>query len=165
VSGDTTEDALARLDEDVLQHDPSTVIVFLGGNDALYRYFEQIENAAEEQGLLEQLQAIIVFFLGSLFGMDALSEEETFNNIETIVEEIQSTGAVVILVGFSGEPFNSNLSDEYQAVAAETGAILVPNALDGIIGNLSLMSDLVHPNDQGYDILANRIYGALACVS
>jgi lysophospholipase L1-like esterase len=35
VSGDTTEAALARLDADVLAHDPRIVIVGLGGNDFL----------------------------------------------------------------------------------------------------------------------------------
>ncbi len=35
VSGDTTEAALARLDPDVLSHDPRIVIVGLGGNDYL----------------------------------------------------------------------------------------------------------------------------------
>lgn len=35
VSGDTTEAALARLDADVLSHDPRIVIVGLGGNDFL----------------------------------------------------------------------------------------------------------------------------------
>ena len=35
VSGDTTEAALARLDADVLSHDPRVVIIGLGGNDYL----------------------------------------------------------------------------------------------------------------------------------
>lgn len=35
VSGDTTDSALARLDDDVLAHDPRIVIVGLGGNDYL----------------------------------------------------------------------------------------------------------------------------------
>lgn len=37
VSGDTTADALARLDRDVLSKDPRLVIVFLGGNDFLQK--------------------------------------------------------------------------------------------------------------------------------
>jgi acyl-CoA thioesterase-1 len=36
VSGDTTEAALARMDEDVLAHNPRIVIVGLGGNDFLH---------------------------------------------------------------------------------------------------------------------------------
>ncbi|HEX2060611.1 MAG TPA: arylesterase, partial [Thermoanaerobaculia bacterium] len=37
VSGDTTEDALARIERDVLARDPRIVIVGLGGNDYLRR--------------------------------------------------------------------------------------------------------------------------------
>lgn len=37
VSGDTTTNALNRLDGDVLAHDPQIVIVFLGGNDMLLK--------------------------------------------------------------------------------------------------------------------------------
>jgi acyl-CoA thioesterase-1 len=37
VSGDTTESALARIDDDVLARDPRIVIVGLGGNDFLRR--------------------------------------------------------------------------------------------------------------------------------
>ncbi len=37
VSGDTTESALARIESDVIAHDPRIVIVGLGGNDFLRR--------------------------------------------------------------------------------------------------------------------------------
>jgi acyl-CoA thioesterase I len=37
IAGDTTDSALARIDQDVLAHDPRIVIVGLGGNDFLRR--------------------------------------------------------------------------------------------------------------------------------
>ncbi len=37
VSGDTTQDALNRIDRDILQRDPRMVIVEFGGNDFLHR--------------------------------------------------------------------------------------------------------------------------------
>jgi lysophospholipase L1-like esterase len=36
VSGDTTGEALERIEEDVLAYDPDMVVVFLGGNDVLH---------------------------------------------------------------------------------------------------------------------------------
>jgi acyl-CoA thioesterase I len=164
VPGDTTADALARLNEDVLRYNPSTVIVFLGGNDILYRYYDRLSRTAENRNLQDVLVDIINRLFGKVPEGNIITEEETFNNLQTIVTEIQSTGAMVILVGLSGRPFDSNVSADYQRVAEETGAILVPDALNGIVGIPSRMSDLIHPNDRGYDILANRIYGALACV-
>ena len=51
--GDTTGDLLARLKRDVLSHNPTTVLVFIGGNDYLYgvprtRFAEQLEAIASQ---------------------------------------------------------------------------------------------------------------------
>ena len=49
-SGDTTGSALARLDNDVLAHDPRIVIVLLGGNDFLRRI--PVEQAFDNLGTI-----------------------------------------------------------------------------------------------------------------
>ncbi len=53
VSGDTTSEALQRLQSDVLSRDPRLVIVLLGGNDALQKVnpdttFANIENIVDQ---------------------------------------------------------------------------------------------------------------------
>ncbi len=164
VSGDTTRDALARLEDDILSEDPSTVIVFLGGNDILRHIFEEartnpllfalrddLEEAAENEGYeFEEVPLI--------------SRSETFDNIEEIVERIQDTGAEVILVGLDLAPLSRSVDDEYASVAARTGAVLVPDIYDGVFGRSQLMDDLVHPNSAGYDIFASRIAPRLECL-
>jgi len=163
VSGDTTEEALARLQRDVLNYDPATVIVWLGGNDFLARYYQEIENQTQDT-FLERLIAAFFEFIGKdPRNEDVITEDETFANLETIVERIQDSGAVVVLVGMDGEPVEDNLNARYQAVAEETGAIYVEDVMDGIIGRPSLTSDLIHPNNAGYELVARRIYPAVAC--
>ena len=54
VSGDTTENALARLDKDVLSRDPRIVIVGLGGND----YLQSIPIATTEANLRSAIEQI-----------------------------------------------------------------------------------------------------------
>ena len=54
VSGDTTQDALARLDTDVLARDPRIVIVGLGGND----YLRSIPISATEANLRSIIRKI-----------------------------------------------------------------------------------------------------------
>ena len=39
----------------------------------------------------------------------------------------------------------------------EKAAALVPDILGGIIGHGDLMSDAIHPNGQGYEIMADRL--------
>ena len=49
----------------------------------------------------------------------------------------------------------------YQELANDTGAILIPNIFEGIMGNRKLMSDPIHPNDEGYRLIAERFYEAM----
>lgn len=126
--GETTADAMRRLDRDVLQHDPRIVIVLLGGNDFLQRSPMQ----------------------------------QAFANLDTIVQKIQETGALVVLVGMKGLiPFMDSYSGEYKRVAKARGAVYVPNVLSGIIDSPKLKGDQVHPNGAGYKIIAERIYAAV----
>ena len=124
ISGNTTEDALNRVDADVIARNPDIVIVFLGGNDILQN----------------------------------VNETVTRDNLTEIVERIQANDTAVIIVGSYRDTFISQMETMYRAVALETGAIFVPNALLGILGRPSLLSDPVHPNDTGYDIVADRIW-------
>ncbi len=163
VSGDTTRDALLRLDDDVIDKDPEVVIVWLGGNDILQRYYEDVFTGAQNPGLADTLRLILLRITGKLPEPQGITEAETFENITEVVTRIQDSGAVVVLVGFSGGVFDSGLENMYREVALETGALYVPNVLRNIIGRPSLMSDLVHPNNSGYRIVAERIAGYVSC--
>ena len=43
----------------------------------------------------------------------------------------------------------------------QTGSVFVPNILGGILTNGKLRADQVHPNAEGYKIIAERVYGKL----
>lgn len=164
VSGDTTQDALDRLQRDVLSRDPSVVIVWLGGNDILQRYYEDVFRGAENPNLIEAIRIVLLRITGKLPEPSGISEDETFENLTDIIERIQAQGAITIVVGFSGGVFDSKLEGRYEDVAQETNSLYVPNALNGVIGRPALMSDLVHPNNIGYGIVADRILPLLSCV-
>lgn len=125
VSGDTTGDALARLERDVLAEDPRVVLVCLGGNDMLR-------------------------------GMPA---DQQFENIRTIVRRIQEKGALVVLIGTEGFKILSpvDYGARYQALARETGAVYVPDLMEGVLTDPALMADRIHPNAKGYTKIARRI--------
>lgn len=124
VNGDTTSEALRRLERDVLAKDPWIVIVELGGND-----------------LLQQV-----------------SGRETRENLDRIVQRCLDSGAIVVLVHCKfGILFSDPYWETHQEISEERGTALVRNALRGILGNRSRMSDRVHPNDAGYALLAERV--------
>lgn len=128
VSGDTTEDALRRLREDVLEKNPRIVIIGLGGND----FLRQVPLSATEA------------------------------NLRAIVQQIHDAGAMVVLLGFRFPTFGPKYEDMYERVANETGCLLVEDVLDGILNNPKLKSDEIHPNADGYALVAERVAGPLA---
>jgi acyl-CoA thioesterase I len=124
VSGNTTRDALQRLDRDVLAHNPKLVVITLGANDSL----QQIPLA------------------------------ETLANMEKIIKRIKVRGAMVVWaevqVGILGDPY----IDDFKALARREHILLIPNILDGIFDKPQYKYDQIHPNAEGYKIMADRIY-------
>lgn len=57
--------------------------------------------------------------------------------------------------------FGILMSDPYiethESIAKSRGALLVKNTLRGILANPSRMSDRIHPNDEGYALIATRV--------
>ena len=91
VSGDRTEDALARLSEDVLRENPWMVIVALGGND----FLKKVPKTVTEQNLKEiiaqvQAQKAITVILGMNLG---LFTDEYLESTETI--KLESTETIL----------------------------------------------------------------------
>jgi acyl-CoA thioesterase I len=82
VSGDTTQDALARLDTDVLARDPRIVIVGLGGND----YLRSIPISATEANLRSIIRKIhdahaMVVLLGFRFPSLNVNYEDMYDRV------------------------------------------------------------------------------------
>jgi acyl-CoA thioesterase-1 len=123
VNGDTTADALRRLDGDVLRHDPRIVIVTLGANDFLRR----------------------------------TPEEETLANMEAIIDRIQEKGAMVVWAAVKTGFFGDAYQKDFKALAARKRIVLIPDILGGILFDPRYKYDQVHPNREGYRIMAERI--------
>ncbi len=114
-----------------------------------------------EQDVLAHDPQVALVLLGGNDILQRIPKTDTIRNLRTIVKNIQEQGAIVILIGVQGGVFTDALADDFRAIAAETGAAYVPNILRGIIGNPFLSSDAVHPNAEGYRIMAQRILPAL----
>lgn len=104
---------------------------------------------------------IVILLIGGNDILQRLPVDQMFINIKSIVTQLQSSGAKVILVGLRNDVFGVDYESRYRNVATETGAAYVPGVLDGILGSPSLSADAVHPNDAGYQIVADRIFPVL----
>jgi acyl-CoA thioesterase I len=127
VSGNTTSEALERIEEDVLSKDPKIVIVLLGGNDYLRRVDRKV----------------------------------TFSNLQKIVDMIHQKGSMVLLLGVRGGLLKDNYKDDFDVFAKRNNIAYVPNVLDDILGNEELMFDQVHPNEKGYEVIAEKVLPVL----
>ena len=95
-----------------------------------------------------------------LGGNDALKRvplEETFSRLGAIIDQLDETGAAVILVGVRGGLFADRYRSEFERLAREKQVNYVPDILNGIFGDPRLMSDPIHPNDERNARVADRL--------
>ena len=123
VDGDTTVDALNRIQSEVLEKNPRLVIVEFGGNDFLKK----------------------------------VPMQDSVANMKEMVALIQKKGAMVAIADASAGFFLKSYRAEFSKIAYECGAIFIPGILGGILTNPGLKSDFLHPNEEGYKMIAQRI--------
>lgn len=82
-------------------------------------------------------------------------------NLVKGIQRIQAAGAMVVLGGIDIPLYGKGYAKMYDAVARQTGSVLIPNILEGIFGSPDLMSDSIHPNDKGYETMAGYFYNTL----
>jgi len=122
VSGNTTADGLARL-EQALQPAPRVVLLCLGGND----------------------------------GLRSVPAEQTFTNLAAMIDRCHQTGAFVVLLGVRSVGLTDKNAKRFEQLAKTKRVLLVPNILDGILFDPRFMADQIHPNDQGYGKIVERL--------
>jgi lysophospholipase L1-like esterase len=113
------------------------------------------------EDVLARSPRIVLITLGGNDLKNGVDRDTAFKNLKTIIEAIQSAGGLVILGGVKFIILDKGYGDMYKKLAKETGIILVPNVLKGLIGKDKYMSDPIHPNGEGYAIMAKRFYEAM----
>lgn len=150
-----------------------------GGNDFVSKLEEQtgrtIINLGESgdttaDGLerldqvLEQDPQVVLLLLGGNDAIKNIPLEETKQNLSLIIEEIHSSGAVVVLLGVRSGLLSDSYKNMYEDLAKEHGTAFVSNVLSGVFGRANLMSDPIHPNNAGYQVIADRVAPVLGAV-
>ncbi|MCF7812431.1 arylesterase [Candidatus Gracilibacteria bacterium] len=130
VSGDTTRDGLARLEDIFTETHPEIVIVALGANDALQRFPVQ-----ETQEYLRKILRIIQEYDAKILLVGILPPPTR---------------------GFS---YISAFETMYENLAREFDAVLMPSLLSGVMMRSEYnLADNMHPNEKGYRIIAENLW-------
>lgn len=114
-----------------------------------------------DQDVLSHAPRVVFITLGGNDLKNRIPKITAFKNLKIIVEKIQDEGALVVIGGINIPFWGKGFGEAYENLAEETGAILIPNIYKGIIGNPKLMSDPIHPNAKGYEIMAQVFYDAV----
>ena len=133
ISGQTTDNALLKIDAWLKAHQPSHVLIELGGNDGirgfpvklLQKHLTELITKSQEQG-----------------AKVALMEIQIPPNL--------------------GPRYSNMFIESYSKVAEKTGAYLMPYFMTQVAVDLSLMqNDNLHPNAKAQPIIRDFMYGEI----
>ncbi len=116
---------------------------------------------ARIDSLFDENPRVVILLLGGNDFIRKVAREETFSNLRAIINKIQASGSVVVLLGVRGGLLADSADGLFKDLAKETGSAYVPNVLSGLFADSRYMSDAIHPNDAGYIRVADKVYEVL----
>lgn len=105
---------------------------------------------------------VVILLLGGNDYLKKIPQAETKKNLSAIIENTQKRGSVVLLLGVRGGLLNDPFDEMFINLDKTYNTAYVSDVLEGLIGKEDYMSDAVHPNDEGYKKIADRIYPILS---
>ncbi len=100
---------------------------------------------------------VIIEFGGNDF-LKKVPLEQTSDNIRKMIDSIHGQGAMAAVVDISAGLLLKDYRPLLHKIAKEKKAVFIPSILGGIITNPSMKSDFLHPNGDGYKVVAQKIY-------
>lgn len=104
---------------------------------------------------------IVIVGLGGNDFLQSVNIATTEANLRTIVQRIEGSGAMVVLLAFRFPSLNADYEAMYQRVGKDLHCLVITGVLHGILTDASLKSDEIHPNARGYALMAERVQGPM----
>lgn len=113
--------------------------------------------------LLDQYQPeLLILIHGGNDMLRNIPNEQTAGNLNRMIAEADSRHIEVVMLGVPKLNLLTLHSADFYQTIAETRQIPVDlNTLPDILGDNSLKSDMIHPNNAGYQLMANNIFSLL----
>ena len=110
-----------------------------------------------QKDVLDLKPALVLVELGGNDFMQKVPTDETFANLDLIVQRVQSQQTPVLLIGVQSGLFGNKAAGRYRQLANQRHTGLVANAMGDILTHADLKSDAIHPNDKGYEKMADQV--------
>lgn len=110
---------------------------------------------------------IVIVEFGANDGLRGIPVETVANNLEQIVDRLQSAGIKVILAGMEvppnyGPEYTTSFREIFRRLSESRQVPLIPFFLDGVGGHLELnQEDGIHPTPEGYERVVENVWKIL----
>lgn len=113
-------------------------------------------------GLLEQHKPQLMILCHG--GNDFLRKKDvgkTESNLRTMINLASSKNIPVVLLGVPKPGLFLSSANVYEKIAESSNVIFIEDLIADVLSDKSLKSDTVHPNEDGYRVMAETIYSVL----
>tara|TARA_B110000967_G_C18833483_1_gene535330 strand:- start:284 stop:886 length:603 start_codon:yes stop_codon:yes gene_type:complete len=104
---------------------------------------------------------LVILCMGGNDLLRKQSETQTQKNLKEMIELSRAAGANVVLIGVPKPGLLLRVPGFYEAIAEEYDLPYSDARLPKILSSNSLKSDQIHPNEAGYQLMAENIYGLI----
>ena len=114
-----------------------------------------------KKDVLDKNPRLVIVQFGGNDAYFGISREKTLANNDLIVEKIQKSGAVAVLLIGEANMLEPKYLQGFREIANRRKILLIEDAMDEIIKDWGLRVDGVHPNARGHKILAGNVARAV----
>jgi acyl-CoA thioesterase I len=100
---------------------------------------------------------VVLLCMGGNDVLQKVPREEMFNNLSALIGRFHQEGSFVVLIGLRSATLWDKNHQFFKAFAQKKRVFYVRDILEGIFPKPVYMSDAVHPNDEGYALIAERL--------
>ena len=107
--------------------------------------------------ILQFKNSLVIVEFGANDFFQQIPISETKKNMETIVDKLKQNNNIVALVSVEDRQLNQ-LHNMLKSLAKEKNVLFINGILNEFWDDRKLFSDEVHPNSNGYKLVADKIY-------
>jgi lysophospholipase L1-like esterase len=105
--------------------------------------------------------SVVIVVLGGNDILRRVPAEETRKNLRAVFQKLQQSGALVVYGAIDPPFIGKNWTARIRDVCREEGVLYVDAVMKGLWNDRTKMADRVHPNGDGYRVVAERIHAVL----
>lgn len=100
---------------------------------------------------------VVILLAGGNDFLRGVPEQKIFENLGKIIDEIESRGSRVLLLGLENSRPGKQYKEFYESLVDDKDISYVPDIMGKIFANREYLADGLHPNDKGYQIIAEEV--------